>query len=158
MVSHNHCCVSVYLITHLYQSLRNNCYISIVVQIILTSVRSRYLAASFLSRASKRIVRACRSSARATPSRWIASSTRLSIGGTELFFRGLPLFLDPRLEDAQLDEGMVDPVIDLGLKVLTGLFGPHGKLGLKLLRFLFRELGPPPQSLQQVVPLSPGSG
>ena len=97
MVSHNHCCVSVYLITHLYQSLRNNCYISIVVQILLTSVRSRYLAASFLSRASKRIVRACRSSARATPSRWIASSRRLSMAARSSSSAVSPSFLTPAL-------------------------------------------------------------
>ena len=69
----------------------------------------------------------------------------------------LALLLHPGLEDAQLDEGVVDPAIDLGLEFLTGLFGPAGELGLKLFRLLFGELGPPAIS-SRVVPLFPASG
>ncbi len=40
-------------------------------------------------------------------------------GSTKLGFRGLALLLHPGLEDTQLDEGMVDPSIDLGLEFLA---------------------------------------
>ena len=67
-------------------------------------------------------------------------------GSTELFTNCLAFLLHTGLEDAQLDEGMVDPAIDLGLEFLTGLFGTAGEFGLKLLRFLFGKLGPAPTS------------
>ena len=65
-------------------------------------------------------------------------------GGTDRLAGCLAFLLHSGLDDPQLDEGMVDSTINLGLEFLTGLLGPPGELGLKFLRILFRKLGPAP--------------
>ena len=55
-------------------------------------------------------------------------------GRTQLGFGCLALFLQAALDDAQLDEDMIDPAIDLGLELLMGLFGTGSELGLKRFR------------------------